>query len=100
MSNPDVKKKEPKARPIRPQGPNGECCKKCRFYMLDIEQIYNDCRESSLQVITQGYHVQRNEAGVTEGASFKYSSSWPRSHQLEWCGKFQPRDAQLGQEDN
>ena len=92
MSTPDSKKKEPKKKPVFPQGPQGQCCKQCRFYMLDEEQDYNDCRESSLQIINQGYHVQRGTTGITEGASFKYSSSWPRSHKLEWCGKFKPRE--------
>lgn len=89
MNNPDTKK--PKTRPTVAQGPDGQCCKLCHFYMLDVTQLYNDCRESSLQIINQGCHVQRNEEGEVEGASFKYSSSWPRSHQLEWCGKFQLR---------
>lgn len=78
-------------KPTSPQGPNGQCCRDCLFYLVDNAQEYNDCRESSLQIINHGYHIQHNDRGGIEGASFKHTSSWPRSHRLEWCGKFKAR---------
>ena len=87
----DKRKREVKKRPTLPQGPSGECCEKCRFYLAEEGQEYNDCRESSLQIINHGFHFQ-NSNGTADGASFKHSSSWPRSHRFEWCGKFVKRD--------